>query len=106
MPITEDTLLTRQVLAYVIELYQELTEENGAPMPGTQNQVVDYILAEPELHAAVADWAQQAGIDEAATAARPHLPRGHTYERIRDYFQSIMGQPVFARPGQDPDDRR
>ena len=49
MASTEDTLLIRQAMAYVIELYREMTEENGAPMLGTQNQVVDYILAEPEL---------------------------------------------------------
>ena len=47
--ITEDTLLIRQALAYAIELYRELTEENGAPSLGTQNQVVDFILADPEL---------------------------------------------------------
>jgi hypothetical protein len=31
MAITENTLLIRQALAYVIELYHELTEENGGP---------------------------------------------------------------------------
>ena len=54
--ITEDTLLIRQALAYAIELYRELTEENGAPSLGTQNQVVEFILADPELRAAVAQW--------------------------------------------------
>jgi hypothetical protein len=39
--ITEDTLLIRRALAYAIELYRELSEENGAPSLGTQNQVVD-----------------------------------------------------------------
>jgi hypothetical protein len=29
MAITENTLLIRQALAYLIELYHELTEENG-----------------------------------------------------------------------------
>jgi hypothetical protein len=50
--ITEDTLLIRQALAYAIELYRELSEENGAPTLGTQNQVVDFILADPDLRAA------------------------------------------------------
>jgi hypothetical protein len=54
--ITEDALLIRQALAYAIELYRELSEENGAPTLGTQNQVVDFILADPELRAAVAHW--------------------------------------------------
>ncbi len=55
--VIEDTLLIRQALAYAIELYRELSEENGAPTLGTQNQVVDFILADPELRAAVAHWA-------------------------------------------------
>jgi len=56
--ITEDTVLIRQAMAYAIELYRELSEENGAPSLGTQNQVVDFILADPELRAAMADWAR------------------------------------------------
>jgi len=55
MAVTENTKLIRQALAYVIELYRELTEENGAPTLGTQNQVVDFILADPELRRAVSD---------------------------------------------------
>ena len=43
---TEDTTLIGQALAYVIELYHELTSENGAPTLGTQNQIVDFILAD------------------------------------------------------------
>jgi len=42
--------------------------------------------------------------------ARPTLPDydpGYAaYRRIRDYLQSIMDQPVFTRPGQEPPDRR
>src|SRR5262249_5829011 len=66
--ITEDTLLIRQAIAYAIELYRELTKENGAPSLGTQNQVVDFILADPELRAAVADWGGITEPDEATTA--------------------------------------
>ena len=29
--LTEDTVLIRRAIAYVIELYRELTAENGAP---------------------------------------------------------------------------
>jgi hypothetical protein len=49
----EDTRLRREALAYVIALYHELTEENGAPTLGTQNQAVDFILGDPELCRAV-----------------------------------------------------
>ena len=34
-------------MIYFIELYHELTVEDGAPTLGTQNQVVDFILADP-----------------------------------------------------------
>jgi hypothetical protein len=54
--ITEDTLLIRRAMAYVVELYREMTEENGAPTLGTQNQVVEFILANPELCLAVSRW--------------------------------------------------
>jgi hypothetical protein len=105
MAVTEDTKLIRQALAYVIELYHELTEENGAPTLGTQNQVVDFILADPELSRAVSDWAQGVEIDE-ATDPPSHLPRDGAYRRISAYLQSVMDQPVFTRPGQRPGDRR
>ena len=36
--LTEDTVLIRRAIAYVIELYRELTAENGAPSLGTQNR--------------------------------------------------------------------
>ena len=104
--ITEDTLLIRQALAYAIELYRELTEENGAPSLGTQNQVVEFILADPELRAAVAHWGPLIESDEATTAPPRRLPCDGAYRRISAYLQSIMDQPVFTRPGQEPPDRR
>ena len=66
----EDTKLKRQALAYVIELYRELTAENGAPTLGTQNQAVDFIRADPERRRAVAAWAETVEIGEATTAPR------------------------------------
>jgi hypothetical protein len=66
--LTEDTVLIRRAIAYVIELYRELTAENGAPSLGTQNQVVEFILADPELREAVAQWGQAADPDEATTS--------------------------------------
>ena len=104
--ITEDTLLIRHALAYAIELYRELSEENGAPGLGIQNQVVNFILADPELRAAVAHWGRFIESDEATTAPPRRLPCDATYRRVRAYLQSIMDQPVFTRPGQEPPDRR
>lgn len=104
--ITEDPVLIRQALAYAIELYRELTEENGAPSLGTQNQVVDFILADPELRAAAAHWARLVESDEATTSPPRRLPYDAAYRRTRDYLQSIMDQPLFTRPGQEPPDRR
>ena len=104
--LTEDTALIRQALAYVIELYRELSEENGAPSLGTQNQVVDFILCDPELRAAVSRWGRLVDSGEATTAPPQRLPCDTAYRRIRAYLQSIMDQPVFTRPGQEPPDRR
>jgi len=106
MAITGDTTLIRQALAYVIELCHELTEENGAPTLGTQNQVVDFILADPELSRAVSDWAQGVQIDEGTTDPPSHPPRDGAYRRISAYLQSVMDQPVFTRPGRRAGDRR
>ena len=92
---TEDTRLRQQALAYVIELYHELTEENGAPTLGTQNQAVDFILADPELRRAVAAWAGTTEIDEATTAPLRRLPRDALYDRARRYLEQIMEPPVF-----------
>ena len=90
MAITENTLLIRQAMAYVIELYREMTAENGAPTLGTQNQVVDFILGEPELRQAVSDWARSLNIDEATTKAMTRLPQDDTYRRISAFLQSAM----------------
>lgn len=104
--ITEDTVLIRQAMAYATELYRELTEENGAPSLGTQNQVVDFILADRELREAVARWAQAVETEEATTKPPRRLPCDAAYFRVRTHFQSAMAQPVFARPEQKPGDRR
>jgi len=104
--LTEDTVLIRRAIAYVIELYRELTAENGAPSLGTQNQVVEFILADPELREAVAQWGQAADPDEATTQPLRRLPCDATYQRVRAYLRRVMDEPVFTRPGQEPGDRR
>jgi hypothetical protein len=96
----EDTRLRHQALAYAIELYDELTEENGAPTLGTQNQAVDFILADRDFCRAVAAWAGTRDIDEASTAPPSRLRQDELYWRVRAFMEEIMGRPVFASPGQ------
>ncbi len=96
----EDTRLRLQALAYVIKLYQELTAENGAPTLGTQNQAVEFILANPELCRAVAEWAMTTNIDEASTAPPRRLPQDELYRRVCVYLEEIMVRPGFASPRQ------
>jgi hypothetical protein len=103
---SENTELIRDATAYVIELYCELSVENGAPSLGTQNQTVDFILADSELRAAVAEWGRASQIDEATTEPRRRLPGGGPHDRIRAYLGSIMEPPVFMQPDQEPIDRR
>jgi hypothetical protein len=68
--------------------------------------VVDFILADPELRAAVADWGRLVDSGEATTAPPRRLPCDAAYRRVRAYLESIMDQPVFTRPRQEPPDRR
>jgi hypothetical protein len=68
--------------------------------------VVDFILADPELSEAVARWGNLVDSDEATTAPPRRLPCDAAYWRIRAYLESIIDQPVFTRPGQEPPDRR
>ena len=91
----EDTKLGAQALAYVIELYRELTVENGAPTLGTQNQGVDFIRADPELRRAVTAWAETAGIDEATTASQQRLPLDALYDRVRALLERTMAPSAF-----------
>lgn len=95
--LTEDTALIGDAIAYTIELYRELSEENGAPTPGTQNQIVDFILADPELSFAVKRWGEHARIDEATTAPTQRLPFDEAYRRIAGFMKSTMERPMFER---------
>ena len=96
----EDTKLREQALVYVIRLYDELTAENGASTLGTQNQAVDFILADPELRRAVGEWAGTVDIDEASVAPPRRLPQDKLYWRVRAHMEEIMEKPVFASPSQ------
>ena len=94
----EDIGLRQAALAYVIELYRELTEENGAPTLGTQNQAVDFILADPERRRRVVEWATSASIDEATTVPPRRLPVDTLYIEVRTEMERIMAPPVFETP--------
>lgn len=93
---TEDTVLLAEALAYVTELYRELNRENCAASLGTQNQAVDFILADPELCAAVARWAEREPISEATTAPPRRLPRDALYEEVRSHLEEISEPPVLV----------
>lgn len=93
---TEDTELIRHALAYVDALYRELTQENGAPALGTQNQAVDFILADPELRAAVARWGESAAGAEVTTGPPRRLPQDAAYRRVRARLAAVMAPPVFV----------
>ena len=90
-----ETRVRQAALSYVMNLRCELTQENGAPPLGTQNQAVDFILGDPELRHALADWAASAEIGEATMTLR-RLPQDALYHRVRTYLGQIMGPPVFA----------
>ena len=92
----KETRLRRAALAYVMDLHCELTQENGAPPLGTQNQAVDFILGDPQLRRALAAWAAIAEIDEATTAPRRRPPQDPLYHRVRACLEDIMEPPVFA----------
>jgi len=94
----ENIGLRLAALAYVIALYRELTEENGAPMPGTQNQAVDFILADPERRRRVAEWAATAAVTEATTAPPQRLPQDTFYVEVRTMMERVMAPPVFETP--------
>ena len=94
LPFTEEERLRLAALAYVIDLHDELTQENGAPPLGTQNQTVDFILGNPELRRALAAWAADAEVDEASLRLR-RPPQDALYDQVRSYLEHIGEKRVF-----------
>jgi hypothetical protein len=86
----EDADLLLDALAYVTELYHEITAENGAPQLGTQNQVVDFIRADPALAAYVRDWARRRDTHEAHVEPPERLPRDDVYRRVREAMERSL----------------
>ena len=95
----EDIELRQAAHAYVIALYRELSEENGAPMPGTENQVVDFILTDPERRRRIAAWAATSSYKEATTEPPQRLPQDTFYVEVRSVMERTMAPPVFETPG-------
>ena len=95
LPPTEDTKLGIQALAYVIELYRELTAENCAPTLGSQNQAVEFIRADAELRRAVAAWAETVNTDEATMVPRRYLPFDALYRQTRAFIEKTTTPAVF-----------
>ena len=89
-----DTTLALHALTYVIKLHADLTSEHGAPL-GTQNQAVDFILADPELSRAVATWAAMTNIGEAPA---------HVDVAAEEVFVEGIG-PLVHRMSGDRSDR-
>ena len=87
-----DTTLALHALTYVIRLHVDLTSEHGAPTLGTQNQAVDFILADPELSRAVATWAAMTKPGEASTKPYQRLPHDELYRRVREYLEKISSR--------------
>ncbi len=99
---SEDTATIAAALAYVTELYHELTDENGAPTLGTQNQVVDFIRGDPELSAYVRGWAATQPMDQPLPVPPMRLPLDAAYERIAAHMRAVMERPVFERARPQP----
>jgi hypothetical protein len=95
---TEDTWVIAQALAYVQQLHDELTRENGAPTLGTQNQAVEFILSDPGLRQAVAAWARTVDTAEATTAPRRRPPQDEAYRRVRAVLEGAEARAPFAPP--------
>lgn len=84
--------LALDALAYVTLLYEELTTENGAPMPGTQNQVVEFICGNPKLAEYVRDWARRTNPHEAHLEPPQRLPQDEAYVMIRAELERDLAE--------------
>ncbi|HEV8026337.1 MAG TPA: hypothetical protein VGP50_02840 [Stellaceae bacterium] len=83
-PRSEDPDAIVDAIAYVEELHQELTTDNGAPPLGPQNQVVDAILADPALTAYVRAWADRNRVLEARAEPPQRLPIDAVYRSVSE----------------------
>ena len=73
-----------------------MPRKNCAPTQDTQNQAVEFILADPELCAAVSLWAEHLPIHEATTKPPQRLPHDALYERVHAFLEEIREPPVFV----------
>jgi hypothetical protein len=100
--LTEDTVLIRRTIAYLIELYRELTAENGPPpVSGRRTGWSNSSLPTPSC-ASSRTMGKAADPDGATTQPLRRLPCDATYQRARAYLRRVMDKPVFTRPEQEP----
>lgn len=99
---TEDTATIIAALAYVTALYRELSDENGAPPLGTQNQVVDFVLSDAMLTDYVQRWASRQHEDDPVPAPPQRLPRDGVYDLIAARMRDAMEAPIFLRQEHNP----
>jgi len=71
---TEYTVLIRQRGRSCHRVLPRANPGEWRPSLGTQNHMVDFILADPELRAAVTHWGRLIERDEVTTEPPPRLP--------------------------------
>jgi len=93
---SEDPTAIGDALAYVVEMYRELAQENGAPTLGIQNQIVEYVLRDEPALAAARNWVTRSDANEARLAPNPRLPQDAAYWRVRERMLAAMGKSPGA----------
>src|SRR5947209_1168964 len=89
----DDPKSITDVLAYVTEIYREMAQENAAPTLGTQNQMVEFVLADGELLRAAQDWARRANPGEAGLEPLERPARDAAFCRVRERLLETMELP-------------
>lgn len=87
---SEDVDFVVDAMAYVDEVYREVTTENVAASLGVQNQAVAAIIADPALTASVRAWAARHRKLEATTEPPERLPIDDAYRRIRALIEAAI----------------
>jgi hypothetical protein len=87
---TEELQLIADALAYVTEVYREVTQENGAPTLGTQNQMVEFVLRDEALRRAAQACARRTGQGDATFERHELPPYDEAYWRVRERMLATM----------------
>ncbi len=87
----EDEEAVAAALDYATAVYRGLTSENGAATLGTQNQIVEFILADPQLALAARRWAKEGGDGEAELGPKRVPPHDEAFRRIEARLSELLG---------------